>query len=105
MNKLKLLLFSLIFGSSASAQLQADFHCAGCTFDLCGSNFVDISVQGTSPIVNWFWDFGNGTTNNLQYPSCVVCYDSIGSYSVCLTILDFNGNSKILSRYGVSPIS
>jgi hypothetical protein len=91
----------LIFNET-SAQLQADFHCVGSAFDATNCfGFTDISVPGSSPIVRWHWDFGNGDTSNLQniHPPQPInggqpCYDLIGSYTVCLTVFDSNGNSN-----------
>jgi hypothetical protein len=36
--------------------------------------------------LTYFWDFGDGTTSNLAYPSHV--YNTLGLYTICLTISD-----------------
>jgi hypothetical protein len=36
--------------------------------------------------LTYFWDFGDGTTSNLAYPTHV--YDTLGLYTICLTISD-----------------
>lgn len=46
--------------------------------------FIDASSY-TGNIISWIWDFGDGTTSNLQNP--VHNYNSIGYYQVCLTIV------------------
>ncbi|MEM6263235.1 MAG: PKD domain-containing protein, partial [Bacteroidota bacterium] len=52
-------------------------------------NFTDLSVAGDTAIVDWIWDFGDGTTSSLQNPSHT--YNSIGSYDVTLVATDGNG--------------
>ena len=39
--------------------------------------------------LNFAWDFGDGTTSNLPYPSHF--YNSFGTYNVCLTVSDNSG--------------
>lgn len=46
--------------------------------------FNDQSTSSPSPIFNWYWDFGDGTTSNAQNPSHT--YNQSGLYNVCLTI-------------------
>ncbi|MFA7274133.1 MAG: PKD domain-containing protein [Crocinitomicaceae bacterium] len=36
--------------------------------------------------LTYFWDFGDGTTSNLAYPTHV--YNTLGFYTICLTISD-----------------
>jgi gliding motility-associated-like protein len=51
-------------------------------------DFADISIVST-PIVNWQWDFGDGSSSNLQIPSYT--YTTDGEFSVSLSIIDANG--------------
>lgn len=51
--------------------------------------FVDLSIQGVSPIVSWQWDFGDGNSSSLQNPWHK--YVTGGQYSVTLTVTDANG--------------
>jgi len=47
--------------------------------------FTDLSQGGGgAPIVAWNWNFGDGSTSNLQNPSH--SYQVAGAYTVCLTI-------------------
>jgi len=46
--------------------------------------FVDQSTTGTGSISSWFWQFGDGTTSNLQNP--VHTYPASGVYLATLTI-------------------
>lgn len=47
--------------------------------------FIDQSVGSTkSPIVNWFWDFSDGTTSTLQNPEHT--YWAAGNYDVNLVV-------------------
>jgi PKD repeat protein len=48
-------------------------------------NIVNTSTGGTQ----WIWDFGNGTTSNLQSP--IITYNSIGSYSILLLVISQEG--------------
>ncbi|MDP3462745.1 MAG: PKD domain-containing protein, partial [Bacteroidales bacterium] len=43
--------------------------------------FIDMSI---GQILNWNWDFGDGTTSSEQNPLHI--YDQSGTYQVCLTI-------------------
>ncbi len=52
-------------------------------------DFIDISTDSISTIVDWYWDFGNGDTSSVQYP--VITYDSPGTYLVELTVTAENG--------------
>ena len=45
---------------------------------------------GTNSNTQYFWDFGDGTTSNAQYPTHQ--YANFGLYTVCLTIMDSNSN-------------
>jgi PKD repeat protein len=45
---------------------------------------------GTNGNTQYFWDFGDGTTSNAQYPKHH--YANYGLYTVCLTIMDSNSN-------------
>lgn len=49
----------------------------------CQFNFYD---QSSGSAATWQWNFGDGTTSNLQNPSHI--YSAAGSYTVCLTIAD-----------------
>ena len=44
--------------------------------------FIDMSTS-TFPIVEWYWNFDDGTTSNLQNPTHTFSAD--GNYNVCLT--------------------
>jgi PKD repeat protein len=61
--------------------------------------FTDTSTDLDGTITNWFWDFGDGNTSNIQNPSHT--YQNKGSYSVVLTVTDNDGynNTKIVSIY------
>ncbi len=48
--------------------------------------FNDLS---TGNVVQWFWDFGDGTTDTIQFPSHV--YSDTGTYVVTLIVISNNG--------------
>ncbi|PLX10965.1 MAG: hypothetical protein C0594_04165, partial [Marinilabiliales bacterium] len=49
----------------------------------------------STPAVNWYWEFGNGSTSQLQDPVPQI-YDSLASYVVSLSITDAWGCSDIV---------
>lgn len=48
-------------------------------------SFIDSSLAA----VTWYWDFGNGSTGNIQHPTSI--YNANGTYTVALTITDQYG--------------
>lgn len=58
------------------------------TFQACVRTeilFHDLSVGSVqSPIVSWYWDFGDGTTSAQQNPSH--SYDNAGTYTISLVV-------------------
>jgi PKD repeat protein len=61
-------------------EAKPDFKWDGCNpIQFQGVN------NGVSPVVSWFWDFGDGTFSNQQNP--VHTYAAAGGYKVCLTIV------------------
>ncbi|MDP6684457.1 MAG: carboxypeptidase regulatory-like domain-containing protein, partial [Candidatus Marinimicrobia bacterium] len=59
--------------------------------------FTDMSMDFGTPIVAWFWDFGDGGTSNVQNPSHT--YTMQGTYDVSLMILDMSGTSAQETKY------
>lgn len=56
--------------------------------------FYDLSVPGPSgPITDWLWDFGDGTTATMQFPTRT--YDAPGTYSVNLTVTSSDGTDNL----------
>jgi len=53
-------------------------------------SFSDTSLPGTSPIVEWLWDFGDGTTGGEQNPTRI--YTNPGIYTVSLTVTTAEGS-------------
>ena len=53
--------------------------------------FIDSSTEGSSDIIKWRWDFGDGETSNEQNPSYE--YSSYDIYTVTLEIEDENGKT------------
>ncbi|WNJ20360.1 PKD domain-containing protein [Pontibacter sp. G13] len=61
---------------------------AGCTpFEV---DFEDQSTIGSSPLVTWAWDFGNGETSNLEDPLAIT-FAVADTYQVQLIVVDGNG--------------
>ena len=53
--------------------------------------FADLSTS-VDGIVTWLWDFGDGETSTEQNPTYV--YSSWGTYTVSLTVTEFDGDSR-----------
>jgi PKD repeat protein len=51
--------------------------------------FTDTSTKGTSIIISWSWDFGDGEGSHLQNPTHQ--YSDDGTYNVTLTVMDEAG--------------
>jgi hypothetical protein len=47
---------------------------------------IAINNSTGSGVLSYYWDFGDGNTSQLAYPSHQ--YAALGSYEVCLTIMD-----------------
>lgn len=78
---------------TVSAALNAEFSN---TIVPCENtvNFADLTI-GNFPAVNtWQWNFGDGTTSNLQNPSHT--YTASGTYTVQLIVSDSLGCSGVL---------
>ncbi len=75
--------------SAILADFSADqvFGCGPLTV-----NFTDASSGGNTSFTTWSWDFGDGTTSDLQNPSHV--YTSSGAFTVSLTVSNSYGCSK-----------
>ncbi|MEO0473243.1 MAG: PKD domain-containing protein, partial [Bacteroidota bacterium] len=58
-------------------------------------NFTDLS-SGTPGIVNWFWDFGDGTFATVQNPGHT--YAANGQYDVSLVVINAQGCRDTLLR-------
>lgn len=70
--------------------ISADFDLttANCT-DSFFLDVTDLTIDSISHIINWDWDFGNGLTANIPYPTTV--YDTSGTYIISLNVLAANG--------------
>ena len=72
------------------------------------SGYLPLSVQftdrSTGDINSWSWDFGDGGTSTVQYPSYT--YNDPGSYSVTLTVSnDNNSDSETKHNYIIVNLS
>lgn len=64
-------------------------------------SFIDASSDPDGFIVNWFWDFGDGTTLEVQTPSsepAMHTYVQGGTYNVTLTVTDNRGASASVTK-------
>ncbi len=58
--------------------------------------FTDASIDPSSQIIYWFWDFGDGVPSFLQNPTHM--FNSGGNYSVSLSIVDRNSLFDMTTR-------
>jgi len=57
--------------------------------------FIDNS-QSTNQVIDWHWDFGDGTESNMASPQHV--YTQAGTYTIRLTVEDQSGDSDYFER-------
>ena len=76
----------------------------------CAPKSIDFISQTTGPwpVINWFWDFGDGNTSTQEFPTNV--YQANGTYDVKLIVTDINGcvDSVLKPQYinlGDPPVS
>jgi gliding motility-associated-like protein len=60
-------------------------------------NFTDLSSTGSSAIVSWLWDFGDGSTSTSQNPPTHQ-YTGTGKFTVSLQVKDKNGCSNAANK-------
>jgi len=72
------------------ARFRADTVCFGVAMQ-----FTDLSDITSNPIVNWQWDFGDGSVDSLQNP--VHLYGQAGAYQVILRVEDSEGCSHLVT--------
>ncbi len=66
-------------------------------------NFTDQSTAGSGTITTWQWDFGDGTSSNIQNPLHI--YAAAGNYNVTLRLTNSFGCIKVLSKAQYIKIS
>ncbi len=100
MKKLLFLVAVAIMSYGLKAQNTGCYAYFTYTVDSSGTTvtFTDMSYTAdSSTIISWHWDFGDGTTADVQNP--VHTYDTQGTYNVCLTIHTDNGDSSTYCDY------
>lgn len=56
--------------------------------------FTDLSLPGTSPITDWYWEFGDGGTSTAQNP--IHSYATVAAFSVYLKVTTAIGSDSEL---------
>ncbi len=64
------------------------------------SQFTDISDTVAGPITNWQWNFGDGSPIGTN-PNEEHCYNSVGTYSVSLTVTTTYGCSSLSTQNNI----
>jgi hypothetical protein len=62
------------------------------TWNGCNPVMFDGRNDGVSPVVSWFWQFGDGQTSTLEDPTH--SYTTPGVYTVCLTIISISSKGE-----------
>ncbi len=81
---------SVVVGNVTPPACQAAFYTIPDSSNQMAIDFIDASTGNPS---NWAWDFGDGTTSNLQNPTHT--YAANGIYYVSLSISSTNCNDSI----------
>jgi PKD repeat protein len=68
-------------------------------------SLVDHSTDADGHIVSWLWQFGDGTTSNVQHPTHTYHSNVGATYSITLTVTDNDGFSKSLTKTVVTDYS
>ena len=87
-----------------SASPSADFsatNTSGC--NPVTVTFTDQSTLGSSGIMTWSWNFGDGAISSMQSP--VHTYTTAGSFNVTLQIVDSAGCSHQITKPGVVTVN
>jgi len=85
--------FIRINGALANFSATNIAGCSGLT-----TTFNDLSTtDGVNAIINWQWDFGDGTIQNFSAPPFQHTYNTVGSFTVKLIITDAAGCMDSLS--------
>lgn len=58
--------------------------------------FNDMSSDSDGQVVSWLWDFGDGTTSELQNP--VHIFNNSGDFEISLTVTDDQGISNSITK-------
>lgn len=66
-------------------------------------DFSDISIVGEGDIVEWSWDFGDGTSSTEQNPQ--YCYNAVGTYTPVFSIEDEYGCFADITMPGLISVS
>ena len=98
MSKVRLLLVVVIalLGNTVQSQITVDFTAS--ETEGCGSlqvNFCDNSSSTAGSIVSWSWNLG-GVTSTSECQGKI--FGTPGSFDICLTVTDDQGNSAELCK-------
>jgi len=78
--------FIISKSNAPAGELQASFEY------LVDGNLVTFTDKSYGPVVNWIWNFGDGSGSTKQSPTHT--YKASGKYTVSLTVYDSDGHSS-----------
>jgi PKD repeat protein len=76
--------------------LTASFTMSADTVDIDGFGYAEFTDTSNPPATGWLWNFGDGGTSTQQNP--VHLYLTPGTYTVTLTISNYNCSSQTLQQ-------
>jgi gliding motility-associated-like protein len=65
--------------------------------------FTNLSTAGSSPLVSWLWDFGDGSIGTISNPSHL--YSTSGVKNISLTVTDSNGCSHSVIKNALISVT
>ena len=76
---------------------DVDFSTTSATID-CPPAIIEFKDETTfnAPVTSWSWDFGDGTTSNLQNPTHT--FATSDTFDVSLTVTDLDGCSRKITK-------
>ena len=77
-------------------EIRADFELLYDTCSFGPVRLVDKSTSGNGQIMEWDWQFGDGTNSKLTQPSHL--YDSVGNYRIVLNVKDANTCAAMIEK-------
>ncbi|MCF6285666.1 MAG: PKD domain-containing protein, partial [Candidatus Hydrogenedentes bacterium] len=69
---------------------------------LTTATFGDTSDAGSAPILEWFWDFSDGTTSREENPTHV--FEAGGDYNVSLSVVSAHGSDTVTEVVAVQVV-
>lgn len=90
----------IMYGSKANFQSSVTGACLGTTISFADSTKTD----GTHPVTNWLWNFGDSSIETFTNPPFNHKYNTEGLFKVSLTVTDSYGCKDSISKADIINI-